>query len=106
MTSEEDVSRSANGDKNKDKEKGTSQRKRGQTTAKYVTKDDDGPYPLQWNDYGVAVGEYKDKYTTYTRDLERAKVKISIENWNLVEQDVKEKIWTTTKVGFSMKYKL
>lgn len=81
-----------------EKSKKKSDKRRGPTTGKYISEDNNGPYRLKWNEQGVSTGEFKDKYTAYTGALARGKVKIWIRKWSDVDNDVKEKMWTAVKV--------
>ena len=99
-TSEADCSAPSNEDNQANRKQKKSEKRKGPTTAQYVTKDDDGPYPLQWDEHGCAVGDFKNKYIAYTGALVRSKVKISIDKWSEVDNDIKEKLWTATKVYF------
>lgn len=49
---------------------------------------------------GTAVGEHKDRYTTYIGAITRSKVKIHIKNWRQVDKELKDRLWVCVKKLF------
>ncbi|XP_058780070.1 uncharacterized protein LOC131653803 [Vicia villosa] len=71
-------------------------RKRGPTQMKKLAVIDGQKIPIEFDQLtGKPLGENKTKFKSYLGFLSRSKISILINEWDSVDEDVKDDIWTT-----------
>lgn len=83
---------------NDENEKKKILKKRGPTTGKYMAQEDKWPVQLEWDVRHCPIGEFADRFKTYVGVCARTHIPISIDDWEHVDESLKETIWLDIQV--------